>query len=244
MNKIRYGIPIGIAAGLLALGMGILDAWSQRMPKPEVDLALVLAIDSSRSVTPDLWNLQVQGYADALVSKEVLRAIQSGATGAVAVTLVHFSGYKQQAQVVKWTMIRDEEGARDFVHHILTSGRPFTGMTHIGEAIRFSASLFADIPYIPLRKKIDVSGDGTDNSGFSPSIERDAAVIHGITINGLAVINTGAPYSAHSNPPGGLANYYRKNVAGGPGSFVLEARGFSAFGASIHKKLVLEIASR
>lgn len=46
----------------------------------------------------------------------------------------------------------------------------------------------------------------------------------------------------HTNPPGGLANYYRANVAGGPGSFVLEAKDFNSFGHAIIKKMIAEIA--
>ncbi len=60
---------------------------------------------------------------------------------------------------------------------------------------------------------------------------RDDAVKAGITINGLAIIND-HPVSwtfAHVQPPGGLANYYRENVTGGPGSFVLEVHDFSSF---------------
>ena len=66
----------------------------------------------------------------------------------------------------------------------------------------------------------------------------------GITINGLAIIND-HPVSwtyAHVQPPGGLANYYRENVTGGPGSFVLEVHDFHTFGEAMTRKLVTEIA--
>ena len=46
----------------------------------------------------------------------------------------------------------------------------------------------------------------------------------------------------HTHPPGGLTNYYRDNVIGGPGAFVLEAKDFSSFGQAIIKKLIAEIA--
>jgi len=49
-------------------------------------------------------------------------------------------------------------------------------------------------------------------------------------------------YSAHTNPPGGLANYYRRNVIGGPGAFVVVAENFNSFGNAIIKKLIMEIA--
>ena len=68
----------------------------------------------------------------------------------------------------------------------------------------------------------------------------------GITINGLAIIND-HPVSwtyAHVQPPGGLPNYYRENVTGGPGSFVLEVHDFHTFGEAMTRKLVTEIAER
>ena len=43
-------------------------------------------------------------------------------------------------------------------------------------------------------------------------------------------------------PPGGLASYYRENVTGGFGSFVIEIHDFHAFGESMVRKLVSEIA--
>jgi len=94
------------------------------------------------------------------------------------------------------------------------------------------------------RRVIDVCGDGTNNAGREAADARDDAVKTGITINGLAIIND-HPVSwtfAHVQPPGGLANYYRENVTGGPGSFVLEVHDFASFGEAMTRKLVDEIA--
>ena len=66
----------------------------------------------------------------------------------------------------------------------------------------------------------------------------------GITINGLVILSDNPlPWNPeHTNPPGGLANYYRDNVIGGPGAFVLEAKNFNSFGQAIIKKMIAEIA--
>ena len=93
---------------------------------------------------------------------------------------------------------------------------------------------------------IDVCGDGTNNAGREVTEARDDALKAGITINGLAIIND-HPVSwtfAHVQPPGGLPNYYRENVTGGPGSFVLEVHDFHSFGEAMTRKLVTEIAGR
>jgi hypothetical protein len=94
------------------------------------------------------------------------------------------------------------------------------------------------------RRVIDGCGDGTNNAGREVTHARDDALHAGITINGLAIIND-HPASwtfAHVQPPGGLPNYYRENVTGGPGSFVEEVHDFHAFGEAMTRKLVTEIA--
>ena len=65
-----------------------------------------------------------------------------------------------------------------------------------------------------------------------------------MTINGLVILSNRplAWNPEHTNPPGGLAKYYKDNVTGGPGSFVIEATDFNAFGEAIIKKMIAEIA--
>jgi hypothetical protein len=46
----------------------------------------------------------------------------------------------------------------------------------------------------------------------------------------------------HTHPDGGLTAWYEKHVIGGPGAFVVEAKGFEAFGQSLIAKLIKEIA--
>ncbi len=76
---------------------------------------------------------------------------------------------------------------------------------------------FAKAKWPATRRVIDISGDGTSNSGRPITEARDQAIAAGVTINGLAIINDkpNFGYSAHTNPPGGLPNYYRQNVIGG-----------------------------
>jgi hypothetical protein len=95
------------------------------------------------------------------------------------------------------------------------------------------------------RLVIDVAGDGTNNAGRPVSDARDEAVAAGITINGLTIIND-HPVSytfAHVQPPGGLPLWYRENVTGGVGSFVVEVHDFATFGDAMSRKLLNEIAS-
>jgi hypothetical protein len=105
-------------------------------------------------------------------------------------------------------------------------------------------AMFARSPFDAARKTIDVSGDGTNNSGRDVTLARDEALVKGVTINGLVILSDRpmAWNPEHTNPPGGLANYFRNNVIGGPGAFVIVAENFNSFGQAIVKKLIAEIA--
>ena len=109
-------------------------------------------------------------------------------------------------------------------------------------------SLLGESGFEADRHVIDVSGDGTSNQGRSVTEARDAALSAGVTINGLAIFNKtaaaqGGYLALHTNPPGGLAKYYRDNVTGGPGSFVLPIDDFNSFDEAMIRKLITEIAA-
>ena len=102
-----------------------------------------------------------------------------------------------------------------------------------------------EAPFESGRRTIDVSGDGTNNSGRDAAAARDEAVAKGVTINGLVILSERplAWNPEHTNPPGGLENYYRQNVIGGPRAFVMAAQDFNAFGQALINKLIAEVAS-
>lgn len=210
-----------------------------------VDLLLVLAADVSRSIDDAEFNLQRKGYAAALNDPRVLSAIVGGQHHAIAATFVEWSGAGDQNVVVDWTVIRDDEAAGAMAATILSAPRSFVGRTSISAAIDFSMERLAAAPIEADKRIIDVSGDGTSNSGRGVAEARDDAVAKGVTINGLAIINTNANpgYAFHTNPPGGLPKYYQDNVIGGPGAFLLVVENFETFADAITRKLMSEIAA-
>jgi hypothetical protein len=117
------------------------------------------------------------------------------------------------------------------------------GRTSISSGINFAVAQFAKSKWQVERRIIDISGDGTDNSGRSVTEARDQAVASGITINGLAIIDDtrNLGYPGHANPPGGLQNYYRQNVIGGPNAFVLVVEDLKSFANAMANKLAKEI---
>jgi hypothetical protein len=210
-----------------------------------VDLMLVLAADVSRSVDAAKFKLQREGYAAAITNKRVLDAIRSGPHGRIGIAFVEWSGAAAQRVIVDWMIVGDMPSSQDFSAHVIEAQRPFADRTSISAGIDFSVAMLERAPFTSPRRTIDVSGDGTNNSGRDVTAARDEAVGKGITINGLVILSeTPLSWNAdHTHPPGGLANYYRNNVVGGPGAFVQVAQNFESFGQAIINKLVAEIAT-
>jgi hypothetical protein len=210
----------------------------------EVDLLLVLASDVSRSVDQAKFQLQREGYAAAINDKRVLEAITAGRMRRIAVAFVEWSGVTSQRVVIDWTVIDGADAARKFSDQLIELPRSFAERTSISGGIDFAMGLLARAPYEAPRRTIDVSGDGTNNSGRDVALARDEAIAGGVTINGLVILSERPmPWNPeHTNPPGGLAEYYRANVIGGPSAFVIVAEDFNSFGQAIVKKLIAEIA--
>lgn len=195
--------------------------------------ALVLLVDVSGSVDAEEYALQRDGIARAFMDPAVAKAIWNQPFGKMAVTLVEWSD--GQRVVVPWMILDGETSALAFAGMVASVQRSSNGSTALGEAIAFGAALFDSCPCEAARRVIDVSGDGTNNSGsISPDIARDAAVANGITINGLPITGDGSDV--------GLLEHYEEQVKGGEGAFVIEASGFEDFARAIRQKLVLEIA--
>jgi Protein of unknown function (DUF1194) len=233
-------LQVGVILTAALAAILSVPAWAAE----RVDLLLVLAADVSRSVDDPKFRLQRSGYAAALENPRVLEAIQSGTNRRIAVCFVEWSGVVSQKVVIDWTIIGDDKSAREFGDRLLEAPRSFADRTSISGGIDFAMIQFERAPYEGLRRTIDVSGDGTNNSGRDVTVARDEAVAKGVTINGLVILSESpTPWNPeHTNPPGGLAQYYRNNVIGGPGAFVMVAENFKSFGNSLINKLIAEIA--
>jgi len=209
----------------------------------EGDLEIILAADVSRSIDDPEFELQRKGYAAALNDPRVLTAIHGRTNGAVGVCFIEWSGEEDQQVVVDWTEIRDEEDAGAVAAAILAAPRSFMGRTSISAAIDFAMTHFATAKWQAKRRIIDISGDGTNNSGRAVTEARDQAVASGVMINGLAIVNDrpNLGYSAHTQPPGGLPLYYRQNVIGGANAFLIVVQDFNSFADAMANKLAKEI---
>jgi len=194
-------------------------------------LALVLAVDVSASVTPDSYVLQRNGIARAFENPRLVSTIVA-VPGGIEALVLEWSDPDRIAVTVRWTRLVDADSAAAFAGAVRATRRSSEGLTAIGPALLAAAAAFDRSPEPAQRRVIDISGDGMANFGLPPKVARDRIVAAGIAINGLAIL-TEEPW---------LEGYYRSNVIGGPGAFVVVARDFGSFADAMLRKLVQEIA--
>lgn len=202
----------------------------------EVDVALVLAVDTSRSMDYEEIGIQRQGYVEALKHAEFFDAVKNGLTGRIAISYFEWAGNVVPGSVIDWQVIETRQDAIDFADKL--QARPVTTQrrTSISAAVTQGAGMIASSPYPGRRKVIDISGDGPNNSGDPVLPVRDRAVEAGLVINGLAIM------LRPSDAPAGLDAYYGDCVIGGPGAFVLPVHQIEDFAVAVRRKLVMEIS--
>jgi hypothetical protein len=206
----------------------------------EVDMRLVIAVDVSRSIDEDEARLQRQGYLQALADRRVLDAMTGGPLRRIAIAYVEWAGTHYQRTVIDWGLIDSAPAAADFAGKLEAS--PFTSQswTAVGAALAYAATKFDEPLFRSARKVIDISGDGKTNNGPPAELVRDELIKRGIVINGLPILsdrpNFGRP------PETDLDTYYEEKVIGGPGAFMVVAKGFEDFGRAIRSKMTREIS--
>ena len=228
----------GFLGGALAAPL-ILRSGGARAQEP-VDVELVLAVDVSRSVDEVEQDLQFRGYAAAFRDPKLIEGIAGGPIGQIAVTLFTWSDWHIQEHLIPWMKIDGRAGAEAFAQAVDAAPRRTWLYTSISGAIDFAGGLF-NRGFEGTRKVVDISGDGVNNSGRPLADARSDALNKGIVLNGLAVLDRTPQPWASGLPP--LDDYYRDEVIGGPGAFLMVAEGFEAFEQAVKRKIIREIAA-
>jgi hypothetical protein len=224
-----------LLAGLALLPQPVSSAGAPQ----QVDLKLVLAVDVSGSIDNDEVQLERQGTADAFMEPEVIRAIQNGSLGRIAVAMVDFSSDPYNKIVADWHVIRDRQSAAQFADLVRKLPRSVGHRTSISSVLALGTVMLeaSDKDITASRKVIDVSGDGPNNWGNHLQPVHDRTIANGIIINGLPVMDQQANGYFED-----LDKYYAACVAGGRGSFVVVVRSYRDYAAGMRRKLVLEIS--
>ena len=197
-----------------------------------VDLALVLAVDGSASVTYEEFNLIAGGMAAALREPPIIARLIGGPAKASLCSLLLWSGKGAQEVIANWTQIASPADARAFADTVDNMPRVVrAGQTAIGEALLAALTLLSHLPDLPSRRVVNVIGDGRSNDGIAPGPIRDRMAAAGITINGLCIL--------HEEPD--LLTSYTNEVIGGPAAFAEVCPDYPAFAAAMHRKLAREL---
>jgi hypothetical protein len=244
-----------LSAALLAAGLA-LTGWGSSVAAPTtrplfsdnspnampVDTELVLAVDVSYSMDPEEQQLQREGYIAAITSRDFMQALRGGIHAKVAVTYFEWAGPFDQRIVVPWRLIDGPESAGGFASEIARAPYRRASRTSIASALQFAKPLFEASGYNGVRKVIDVSGDGANNSGPLIVPVRDDLVAAGLTINGLPIMLKRP--NTFTMDIENLDIYYEDCVIGGPGAFIIPIHERDQFKEAIRTKLVLEVAGR
>ncbi|MEX2518510.1 MAG: DUF1194 domain-containing protein [Paracoccaceae bacterium] len=204
-----------------ALGLGAAEA---------CETALVLAIDVSGSVDAAEYRLQMDGLTAALRDPNVRDALVAAEA---MIAVMQWSGANKQEFTTSWTHVVSHEIADRLAGAVEAAPRAFQHFsTAIGDALAAAAVALGEVSGRCKRHVVDISGDGVSNEGRDLPRIRDALIRGGVQINGLA-IEIGEE---------GLSEYYRREVIGGGGAFVLTARSFEDYPRAIRRKLLRELA--
>lgn len=238
------GRPRRLAALARLLVLSILCGSTGALPtaagqsalQDRLDTALVVSVDVSNSVDEHRYKLQMEGIAAALEDPAVINAILNGPNGGILFSMVSWADRPQVA--VPWVKITSKADAMAVATKVRMLPRHGGEFTCLSRMMRFvSDKIVTQMPQKTLRVVLDVSGDGSDNCNPEEpaSAVRDELVGTGATINGLPILEGKEAKT--------LEPWYRDNVMGGPGAFVLPAEGFNDFGRAIRQKFVVEISA-
>ena len=197
-------------------------------PMPQAtDFNIITAIDVSDSIDRHEEWLQFAGLARGVVDPAFLARIAEGQEQRIGFMAYTWSSGGDVRVVVPWTVIAGPADAERVASLFSAapridregygSYRPLSleqlgrGMTDIGEAVSTALRLSLAAPFPTRRSVINLLSDGVSNNGPDPRAARDKAIRLGVTINGIV-------FGGRRDLP----DYFRENIIGGPGAFLME----------------------
>ena len=222
-----------LAIGLAAAGTSVAAQCRQ---------ALALGLDVSGSVDAREYRQQVGGIAAALASKDVRRKLMAMPSAPVRLMIFEWSGQADQAVVVPWVEIDNNETLDVIIQTLeTTQRRDASPGTALGVAMREGAR-HLDAQAECWKRTLDISGDGKSNLGPHPRDLKRLLAGSGITINGL-VIGVDDPHSGDVRQAeiSELTAYFRTEVILGPDAFVQTAIGYGDYARAMKEKLIREL---
>ncbi|GHD39117.1 hypothetical protein GCM10017083_00610 [Thalassobaculum fulvum] len=233
-----------LSALLLAAVCVSAPAFAQPLPGrpagPETDLNMVVALDRSESVDLAERTAQNESLAAALTDPRFMAAVKGGWQGRIGIAVLTWSSFNRTQVVVPWTVIAERRDA-DAVVAALRDYQARGGdvehrpQTDIALALGAGVELLDAAPFPATKRILNVISDGIDNFGREAFVDRDEALAHGITINGLV--------HARGSAIPIVERFFERQVIGGPYAFVLSTPTPESFTGAMLRKMLLEIAA-
>jgi Protein of unknown function (DUF1194) len=222
------------AAAAAAIGTFSLIALAQDEP-PQVDTALILSVDVSSSVDEKRYQLQMEGIAAALEDESVINAVLGGPNGRILISMVTWADKAKLS--VPWTVISNAGDAKALANTIRTLPQQEGEFTCLARMLRYVADkVVARMPTRAAKIVVDVSGDGPDNCNTGSLLETARADLFGggVTINGLPILE--------GKDAATIEGWFKDNVIGGPGAFLVPSVGYDDFARAFRQKFVVEVS--
>jgi hypothetical protein len=227
---------------MIALGSVLLHSSAGLADNIVTDANVVTGLDISDSIAPEDMRLEIEGMAQAVRSAEFLAAIQSGSNGRIGFAVFAWH-HNQFPLVVSWTLIVSEQDALGVARQIEARLRVdvevearnsetfYAGrLTDLSQAIDHATEMLQAAPYAARRSVANIIGNGEDNVGEDAAFARDRSIEKGVVVNG--VVLGGDP---------AMLDYYRRQVVGGPGAFVMSTSSSATMAEVLVRKFLYDI---
>ncbi|AZQ68341.1 DUF1194 domain-containing protein [Silicimonas algicola] len=209
----------------------VLGCMPSQAPADECSLAVVFALDVSKSMDSTEHSLQLLGLAAALRDPAVQDVLLSQGAP-VALTAFEWSGPGYQANLADWMLVLTGRDIEAFAARLTDHARGGRSQrTGTGPALSFA---YARLKLGPacLREVIDISSDGYSNEGQSPHDFYSRLPPDAVTVNALVVGGKRRPV---------LWEWFRSQVIRGPGAFAMATESFDDYAEAIREKLLREV---
>jgi len=228
--------------GVVAFAYALLAGGSGGAAETATDVNVVTGLDFSHSISlEEHWIVQ-EGLAEALLSSEIVDAIQGGRHGRIGFAL--FGWHVTTIPLLPWMVIGSAGDAKlaaarirgAIVQQIAVEAtlrrveKRFGRPTDVSHALSAASGMLLAAPYRTTRSVINIIGNGTDNVNEDAQPARNAALALGFTINGVVLGND--PH---------LIGYFEQNVIGGPGSFVMHVQETQLMARTLKQKLLKDL---
>ena len=134
-------------------------------PPVQVDVELLLAVDVSGSMDIEEAQIQRLGYVEALKHPDFINAVKGGRLGRIAIGYFEWAGAVNVQSVVDWRVIDDSDDAQEFAEQVDKPVRGSRRGTSLSNAILFGTRSLESNAFSGIRRVLDVSGDGPNNTG-------------------------------------------------------------------------------